>query len=368
MKILFGICGIGSGHTFRQLPLVEHFSQDNEVMIFAYGDSYDFYKKKFPDIPIARVAVPFYASDKNGIDFNATAQKDCNRQDFVTINAAAMAAAEQRLGRPDLVVSDYEPVSAQYAYAQGSKLVTVDQQSKYLVGDFPEILNGTGYKNEVQMLRMFFPKAEARLACSFFRVAEKKDSPGDVELCPPVFNDSITRIARTPPADKTSILLYISSQQPFGQSPADVAAVCGSLPDVEFHVFGRNTAAYAAPNVKTYEHGDPRFHGLLSTCSGIVATAGHTLLSEAMHLGIPVYAVPLPLYEQQMNAHVIHENGFGVSHPRLDAAVLAGFVRDIPLHAAAIAADRSVLLRAPGQDVIIDRLRRHLASAPRIPA
>src|SRR5262249_32980078 len=150
------------------------------------------------NVTVARVAVPFYASNKDGIDFNASAKRPENQQDFVAINAAAMAVAEQKIGKPDLVVSDYEPVSAQYAYAQGANLVTVDQQSKYLVGEFPEILNGQGYKNEVQMLRMFFPRAEERLACSFFRVARKVQPAEEVELVPPVLNDAVAGVTRKP--------------------------------------------------------------------------------------------------------------------------------------------------------------------------
>jgi hypothetical protein len=43
---------------------------------------------------------------------------------------------QELIGKPDLVISDYEPISAQYAYASGTPLVTIDQQSKYLVGDY----------------------------------------------------------------------------------------------------------------------------------------------------------------------------------------------------------------------------------------
>src|SRR3972149_4745327 len=50
-------------------------------------------------------------------------------------------------------------------------LVTSDQQSKFLFGDFPVTLGGFTYEDEVKRLSMFFPKADKRIACSFFRVA-----------------------------------------------------------------------------------------------------------------------------------------------------------------------------------------------------
>src|SRR6185312_2569606 len=94
-------------------------------------------------------------------------------------------------------------------------------------------------------------------------------------------------------------------------------------------------------NIKIYEHGDASFHEALATCNGIVSTAGHTLLSEAMSLGIPVYAIPLPVYEQHMNAHIIEENKFGISRPRFEAEALEGFLQNLPQYAKAIAADKA---------------------------
>lgn len=363
-KILWGVCGIGHGHTFRQLPLIEHFAKTGDIVIFGYGESYDFYKKLFSDHPhvsVERVAVPFYVGSKNGLDFEATARKPENKQDYAAVNGAAMSQAEKRLGRPDLVVSDYEPVSARYAYAHNAPLVTMDQQSKYLCGDFPSPLNGQTFIDEIMRLRLFFPKADQRLACSFFQVAKKPDVHERVEICPPVMSGKITALRRNPDNDGKSILVYVSSQRPFGQSFEEISAVCESLPGARFHLFGKNIPPLSAPNVQVYEHGDPRFHDILAACNGIVSTAGHTLLSEAMHLGIPVYAIPLPLYEQEMNAHVIHENGFGVSCPRFDAGTLAAFIRTVPRYEAAIQADSEVLLRGTGQKLIINHLQNKIA-------
>ena len=355
-KILWGVCGIGHGHIFRQLPLIDHFAHDNDIVIFGYGESYDFYKKRFAGhlrVTVERVAVPYVPGGPNGLDFDAAARLLENRMDYTAINAAAMQAARTRLGRPDLVVSDYEPVCAQYAYAMDAPLVTVDQQSKYLCGDFPEPLNGQYYRDEIERLRMFFPKAEKRLASTFFTVSAKGAT--DVTLCPPVLGDAILDIKRQKSASP-EILIYLSSQKPFGQSFDDIAAACAAHPGVRFHLFGKNIPAMNAVNVHVYRHGDPAFHAVLARCHGVVSTAGHTLLSESMYLGIPVCAIPLPLYEQEMNARAIAEGGFGVNTSRLDADLLSQFFANLPAYESAIAADKGRLLRGPGQGAIIGHL------------
>lgn len=44
--ILWGVCGIGHGHTFRQLPLIQHFADEgHKIMIFAYNNSFDVLSK-----------------------------------------------------------------------------------------------------------------------------------------------------------------------------------------------------------------------------------------------------------------------------------------------------------------------------------
>ena len=61
-----------------------------------------------------------------------------------------------------------------------------------------------------------------------------------------------------------------------------------------------------------HPHGDPSFDDTLARCEGVISTAGHSLLSECMFLGKPVYAMPMALYEQQLNAKIIDDYCLGV--------------------------------------------------------
>ena len=363
-KILWGVCGIGHGHTFRQLPLIEHFSKDSDIVIFAYGESYAFFKKHFSknlNITIEKVAVPFFVGSKTGLDFEATAKHPSNQNiDFQGINAKAMAKAKERIEKPDMVVTDYEPISAQYAYAHNAPLITLDQQSKYLTGDFPEDLNGQGYKDEIERLRMMFPKAHKRLACSFFKSFEKPNISEKVEIVPPTLKDEIINLDRKPNFTGKEVLVYLSLERLSGQSVSDIAQICKDMPDITFRFFGKGldkeTSFQCVKNIRGYNHGDSRFYDILSTCNGAISTAGHSFLSEAMYLGIPVYAIPFPIYEQQMNAHMINTNGFGVSHDSFDAQKLRGFINSIPQYQENIENDKTVLMRGIGQGQILQIL------------
>lgn len=366
-KIIFGICGIGNGHTFRQLPIVEHFAQqNNQILVFAYGDSLQFYNAfsvKYPNVTVAQVANPYYKGNAMGLDFSASAMLEVNQQAFTKINLAAMAKAQEIMGRPDLIISDYEETSAKYAYAQHAPLVTLDQQSKYLIGDFVNPLQGQSYLDEVARLNLLFPKADKRLACSFFNVRRKTPASYQVELMPPVLRDSIITMQRMLEQDKPLIIVYLTAQEGFKQPLHEITPILSAHPHAEFHVFlpkNLQNMPMNTSNASFYHAGNPKFEEYLKRCNGIISTAGHTLLSEAMYLGIPVYAMPLALYEQQMNAAAIGDAQFGINHPTLTSEKLREFIARLPEFTNAISQDNKVLLRGVGQEKIINTLNQIL--------
>jgi hypothetical protein len=202
-KILYGVCGIGMGHTYRQLPLLDELAKDNRIVLFVYGESKSFYEEHFrhsENVTVLTVSVPFYVGNAQGLDFAETARRiAASGIDHEAINLAAMEKTQELIGKPDLVISDYEPISAQYAYASGTPLVTIDQQSKYLVGDYDQELAGQTCLDEVARLRLFFPAAALRLACSFFTVPRRSGKSGTSEkviICPPIIKPAIVAIKK----------------------------------------------------------------------------------------------------------------------------------------------------------------------------
>jgi uncharacterized protein (TIGR00661 family) len=362
-KILYGVCGIGHGHSYRQLPIIEWLSRENTIVIMAYANSLKLYTSYFegnPNVTVLEVAVPYFAGNDRGLDFAATARyaRDSG-ENYIVKNTLVMDAVNRLIGRPDLVISDYEPVSAQYSYAYDAPLITIDQQSKYLDGDFPDELHGQRYVDEVMRLRMFFPSARLRVACSFFNVACIKNDRS-VVVVPPVLRTGIERIRQERNASTNTILVYLTAQKGFAQPLDEIMQILAHERDYVFHVFvpsfdGKSQEG-SVGNVILHIQGAPEFDTLLSTCAGLITTAGHSLLAEAMYLGIPVYALPLPLYEQQMNAEVISTNGFGIRAAGIDTSPLDRFLSGIPDFAKNIAQDSTVLLRGNGFANIVQLL------------
>lgn len=392
-KILYGVCGIGMGHTYRQLPILHHLAADeqqNRIVLFCYGESLAFYSRHFADkvnVTIVPVSVPFYVGNKQGLDFEETARRIADDKeagiDHDAINLAAMAKAQRVFesfddakggsgskrstksgAKPDLVISDYCPVSAQYAYAHNAPLVTIDQQSKYLVGDYTEELGGTTCLDEVARLRLFFPRAERRIACSFFQVERSPNATEKVTFLPPIIKPAVIELKklRRKMQKSNSVLVYISSQREFVQPLEEVIDVLAKVPEFRFTVFVKELpqpfAENLPANVKLRRHGDPRFLDHLAECRGLISTGGHSLVSEVMYLGIPAYLIPLAVYEQQMNSHVVGRNGFGVCAEDVNLAELRCFLGNLDGYAENIRKDRKVLVRGSGEERILKLLNR----------
>lgn len=353
-KFLVGVCGMGLGHTLRQTPILRHLI-DNlqaQVAIFAFGDSAKALRKYFPAIEVFDVAVPFVNHGIDGLDFGAAARNPYNsNNDYLKTNFEAMDRAHKFFGgKPDFVISDYEPTCAQYSYAVGATLLTIDQQSKYLLDGCYADIGSLTCREESSRLGLFFPKAHKRYACSFFKILDRKKNDFDVSIIPSFIRPEIHKVKHDRVENqKRDTLVYLSSFLRLPQAAEDILRVLAKF-DRNFHLFSWEPEVFCTPpsNVKIYKTGSDNFTKVLSACENVITTGGHNFLSELMYLNIPAYVCPLDNYEQSCNAAIIANNKFGVQAKHIKADLLEEFLRDTALYSENIIADRDVLYKECG--------------------
>jgi uncharacterized protein (TIGR00661 family) len=360
-KVVYGVCGIGNGHTLRAAPIIEQLLERGcMVAVLAYKASFSYFSKLYADnqrVKVVPVSVPYFVGSSEGLNFSASLDilSSGDGVGSTLANMHALSELQKWLGKPNLVLSDYEPVSAQYAYAYDAPLVTIDQQSKFLLGCFKEQLSGLSSADEAARLRMFFPKAEKRLICSFYRCLGADPSEAEragVYWCPAPISQQVKGLVREAREDgrPKRMLGYISAQAGSEYSQERFVRQCALLSDIEWDLFfPSDIQEHDLPsNVRCHPHGSEAFLGALTHCDGIVANAGHSLLAEAMYLAIPVLALPLMLYEQQLNAQMISANGFGILASEFNANIAKEFVDKLDVFQEAIAKDAKVLVRGDG--------------------
>lgn len=346
---MIGICGIGYGHINRQLPLIDYLlSKNHEVVIFGYGTSLSYFTSsdKYKEtIATIEISNPYYVGNIKGLDFETTLAYPKNKVDHFYINTLAFKSAS--IKSYDLIISDYEEQSAKYAYAMNVPLVTFDQQSKYFYIDPELILNDTSCKDEIIRLRMFFPTATKRIAVSFFSVKSNHCtiSPKPIIIAP-IIRKEITNLLTVDHRSKSNhILVYLTEQVGFTQNIEYICNIFSVFVTTKFHLFISSPLSIEYPtNVTTYIYPNENFTKILGDCQGVICTAGHGLLSECMYLGKPVYALPLKLFEQQMNAKIISDNNFGISCDKITVECMKTFLFNLKNYSNNIKSDPQRIL------------------------
>lgn len=335
MNILIGICGIGSGHTLRQIEVIKYLLDKNhKIIITTFGPSLSFLKNLIGEIEVFEVFVPWLNSGANGINFLETSKNQHNRQGakwFVENYQIMHLISEKFESKVDLVISDYEPVSAQYAYLTNTKLVTIDQQSKFLGYDFPDF-GKLSRLEEKARLGVFFPFANKRFATSFYTVNHSKDDNYNVQIVAPIIRQKIKGLANKMNIDDKHIVVYLSSYGPISQSVDEVISELLEIDGYRFSFFHHSFEKEEYKlNVNCYPFSSDNFLNKLKSAYGVITTAGHTLLSELFYLGIPVYVVPLQTYDQNYCADFIEKNNLGDSKQYIIREDLSLWINNIPV-------------------------------------
>lgn len=319
-NILIGICGIGNGHFNRERQVITQLLlYDVNIVIAAPKNMEKVINEAFPQFKYISVTVPWIYCNNEGIDFEHTYLRYIEEglDQFGNFLKFAMSVQDAFGGeQPDIVMTDYEPNVAQYAYAIDVPLICIDQHSKFLI--LPdEHIEGHSVRIDKSRLLYFFPKADYRFVSSF--VPLKKTNDYNIVVIPPI----IKRLEQQGPRNLKKVVVYFStytSERGLYQNVLDLAA---AMPMFDFIVYTNLCFDSRSTNVQFRTIGES-FNEDLKDCAFIMCPAGHQLISEAIYMEIPLLVFPLDTYDQHFCAKEVERNGFGhVLHDFLPSEINA---------------------------------------------
>jgi uncharacterized protein (TIGR00661 family) len=329
-RIVVGVCGYGNGHSSRALNLVDQLiRRGHRVALITFRDGLralsDNFSKSLPIVVPTHYPGGWLAMNRSGIDIAQSAINGARQeaQGDAWSFRLAVQVVEALDGEPEVVMSDYEPASAQIAYMFGSRLITTEQQSKYLMYQTPDVAGHSRFE-EAARIRYFFPAVDQRVGSSFFPMQWEQDPRYPGRITEPVLRPEVA--AARPQVDETKIVVYISPFGPMGQDPEEVLTVMSKTSRIRFEVFCKDRLQFEAPNVRLSPFDRTRFTEELATCSGVISTAGHQLIAESLYLRKPFLAMPFDVYEQRFAAWMVEQHGFGTHTDRLTYDVLSRFL------------------------------------------
>jgi uncharacterized protein (TIGR00661 family) len=229
--------------------------------------------------------------------------------------------------RPDLVITDFEPMTAYLANHYDLPLVTIDNQHRmrYMRYERPKELELDARVAET-VIRAIVPRPDVSLVTTFVHGEVKNER---TFLFPPILGREVLALE---PEPGEHVLVY------FTGAYAELLEQLRRCPRERFRVYGFDREAEEG-NLAFRPFSRAGFLEDLRTCKAVVATAGFTLMSEALHLGKPMLAFPMAgQFEQELNALLLDQSACGRNGRSRHPALLGDFLYRLPEHHAALAA------------------------------
>jgi uncharacterized protein (TIGR00661 family) len=352
LRVLVGVCGIGQGHASRQVELVAALREDGwRVKVAAFGRAVEVFRALGFDV--TTTWAPMIPGTEHGLDWRAAFRRNVT-QVYTAVSRYQHVCSEVRRFAPDVVVTDYEPMTARIAYRLGIPLVTVDQQSKYRHFDL-RLRDGRRPLAERRRLELFFPRFAHAYVCSFFALDDPP--PLNVTVVPPLRPDRLDPRR----SGRGHALVYLSEY--LGTASTTASDLIAQLRGVGHRRFVCYGAAFDASEIRRKANVTIKpldrdtFLADLCEAAYVVSNGGHTLMSEAVALGLPFLACPLPTFDQRFCAEMVEAAGIGFNVPRLAADAIMEFERSVDRMRKRLAAS-PLLLTGDPRPTIVEGLRK----------
>jgi len=317
MRILYGVNGEGLGHATRSEVVISALLREHDVRVMASGAAFRHLEGKFADV--SEVFGPSFAMDHGEIQrwASVTHTVAAARRELPGSVKRWMAAVDE--WRPEVVVTDFEPLSGIYARWSRTPLVCVDNIHMIDRCDHDDdIVEGArdDFRIARAVTQAMVPPAGDYVITTFFRPPMLK---ARTTLVPPIVRPDIVA---ADPTRGEHLVVYSGG----GEDLIEALRACG----VPCRVYGMRDGPEAGTTDGAIEFRPRSTDGFLADlvdARGVVTGGGFSLLSEAVYLGKPVLSVPLRgQFEQLMNARYLEREGFGACAPTIDATTLAGFL------------------------------------------
>ena len=303
MKILYGVQGTGNGHLSRARVMAKSLCKHGvDVDFFFSGRS----PEQFFDMQcFGKYQV------ESGLTF-ATHHGRVNIAKTAWSNSVPSLINDIQsldLNGYDLVLNDFEPVSAWAAKRQGVTSIGVSHQAA-LKYDVPKV--GANWFNET--LLNYFAPVDIALGCHWHHFG--------FPILPPFVE--VEPVVSVNPHD---ILVYL----PF-EDPDAIVSFLAPFKEFKFYVYHSGKPLLRTPeHIKWSGFNREEFKRRLSLCSGVIGSAGFELASEALTLGKRLLVKPLVgQFEQLSNVAALELLGAADTMLTLDGKQLQRWLKSAP--------------------------------------
>lgn len=282
LKILYGVQATGNGHISRARMMAKHFAKRDADVTFLFSGRD---KKQL----FSMDAFGHYLHHR-GLTFTTQSGEVKYWQTVRDNNLFQFfkEACQLDVSSYDLVISDFEPVTAWAAKLAGKISIGIGHQYAF---DYP--IPMVGQNLATKLIMSCFAPTQLRIGLHWHHF--------DQPILPPIINTNLTR----KPSEHNYRLVYLPLED-----QSKITQLLNQFPDHRFIQY--------APSLEDNEQGNTLlrkncldgFRNDLRGSAGVICNSGFALISECLHMGLPVLTKPLVgQMEQLSNAEALIQLG-----------------------------------------------------------
>lgn len=287
MKILYAIQGTGNGHLSRAVDIIPELKKYGSLDLFVSGAQAEV-TLPYP-VKYKSKGLSFYFGKSGGINFYKTFQKNSSKEVIKEIGSFPVE-------KYDLVVNDFEPITAWACRKKEIRCVGLSHQSALLSkkAPRPRVIDPFGE----WILRNYAP---VKKYVGFHFEAYDKN------IFTPVVRSAI---AAARPRNEGHYTVYLPAYD-----DKKLVSLLMKLPNkVKWHIFSKHAqSAYHVGSISVYPVSGADFIESVVSSAGVLCGAGFETPAEVLHLGKKLLVVPMKgQYEQHCNAAALKRLGVPV--------------------------------------------------------
>lgn len=285
MKILYAIQGTGNGHISRAREIIPHLQQYGELDILISGTQADV--SLHHPVQFKLHGFSFVFGQKGGVDHLKTFK-------IMNLRTFRKDAMQLPLAQYDLIINDFEPVTAWACKWRNIPSVALSHQAAFLSPLTPKPKS----YNWANLILKHYAPTQHHVGFHF--------KAYDSFIHTPVIRSEIRNLNVTNSGHYT---VYLPAY-------ADVKLLpyFKQFKDIKWEVFSKHTKmSYRDGNVLVRPVHNEKFNQSLASCEGLLTGGGFEGPAEALFLKKKLMVVPMrSQYEQQCNAYALQDLGLPV--------------------------------------------------------
>jgi uncharacterized protein (TIGR00661 family) len=319
-KILYGVAGEGFGHSSRS-DLIGRRLLDcgHDVLFAASGKSLSYLSEPFTDRVNEVYGLHFIYRKGKVHPLYTVLDNLAKYRRGLRINRELFAQKIEDF-EPDLVISDFEPFSAWWAWRNNVPSIGIDHEHCLTT---LALQNVPGWIDRVkaQVVTLgYHAFARAYVVMNFFQAPLRHPK---AVLVPPAVRKCVMEL---PVSRGSHITVYSTDSRQ--ETKEKYLSLFGRLSPQPFYIYGFNIEEQH-DNCFFRKTSTRGFLNDLASCAGVIASAGFSLISECLYLKKRMLLAPVKgQFEQQVNAVYAQRLGFARYPERIDDQHLRLFLND----------------------------------------